>query len=139
MGVPDRAGLFALLHAAGHVESRVESRLVEIGLSLPKMAALRQLVLAGDALPLGQLAERLACVKSNVTQLVDRLEADGLVTRASDPGDRRSRLAVVTDTGRASYRRGVEILQDAEGEIFGVLNPDEATQLHQIIQKLRRA
>ena len=41
------------------------------------------------------LAERLTCAKSNVTQLVDRLEADGLVRRKLDPSDRRSRLAIV--------------------------------------------
>src|SRR6266702_7013129 len=95
-----RVGLVAVLHAAGAVESRVESRLAEVGLSIPKLAALHQLSQAGDSLPLGQLAERLACVKSNVTQLVDRLEGDGLVTRAADPNDRRSRLAVLTDAGR---------------------------------------
>jgi len=76
----------------------VEERLADAGLSLPKLAALHQLSQAGDSLPLGQLAERLACVKSNVTQLVDRLEADGLVVRAADPNDRRSRLAVLTDS-----------------------------------------
>ncbi|MBW8869126.1 MAG: MarR family transcriptional regulator, partial [Acidobacteria bacterium] len=84
-----------MLHAAGTLESRVEEQLAEVGLSLPKLAALHQLSQAGDSLPLGQLAERLACVKSNVTQLVDRLEADGLVVRAADPNDRRSRLAVI--------------------------------------------
>ena len=46
--------------------------------SAHKLAALHHLTQAGESLPLGQLAERLSCVKSNVTQLVDRLEADGL-------------------------------------------------------------
>ena len=84
--------LFALLHAASSLENAVELRLASVGLSIPKLAALGQLVLAGESLPLGQLAERLSCVKSNVTQLVDRLEADAFVTRAPDPNDRRSRL-----------------------------------------------
>ena len=72
MGDPGRTGLFAVLHAASALETRVEERLADAGLSLPKLAALHQLSQAGDSLPLGQLAERLACVKSNVTQLVDR-------------------------------------------------------------------
>src|SRR4030081_3531772 len=100
-----RTGLFAVLHAANSLEARVEARLAEIGLSLPKLAALHQLTQAGDSLPLGQLAERLACVKSNVTQLVDRLEGDGLVTRAADPSDRRSRLAVITESGKSAYAK----------------------------------
>ncbi len=128
--------LIAVLRAAGALEAQVDARLGEVGLSLPKLAALHRLTEAGGSLPLGQLAERLACVKSNVTQLVDRLEADGLVSRELDPGDRRSRLAVITDRGRELYRRGVGIRERVEDELFGVLSPSEASQLTQILSKL---
>jgi DNA-binding MarR family transcriptional regulator len=131
--------LFALLHAASHVEAEVEARLGAAGLSLPKLAALRQLVLAGESLPLGQLADRLACVKSNVTQLVDRLEADGFVARAPDLGDRRSRLAVITPAGREAYDRGARIQQDAERDLFAALDPAESAQLLDLIDKITRA
>src|SRR5205809_7746986 len=114
MAEQGRSGLFAVLHVASSLEARVEARLAEVGLSLPKLAALHQLAQAGDSLPLGQLAERLSCVKSNVTQLVDRLEADGLVMRAADPNDRRSRLAVLTDSGRSAYAKGSQIRQQSE-------------------------
>jgi len=42
-----RTGLFAVLHAASSLEARVESRLAEVGLSLPKLAALHHLSQAG--------------------------------------------------------------------------------------------
>src|SRR5580698_9336015 len=71
------AGLFPLLHAAGVVQAHLESKLDAVDLSLAKLAALSALADAGESLPLGQLAGRLSCVKSNITQLVDRLEADG--------------------------------------------------------------
>ena len=128
-----------MLHASGVLESRMEVRLAEVGLSLAKLAALHQLSLAGDSLPLGQLAERLACVKSNVTQLIDRLEGDGFVSRAADPNDRRSRLAVLTDSGRVAYARGRTVQQQAERELFGALSVDESTQLHALLAKLSRA
>src|SRR3954451_10705788 len=114
-------GMSSLLHAASSVESFLESRLSAVGLSIPKLAALNRLVEAGDSLPLGQLAERLACVKSNVTQLVDRLEADGFVTRAPDPNDRRSRLAMLTERGRKAHAEGVRIQRDAECQVFSAL------------------
>src|SRR5437016_4672080 len=101
-----RRGLFAVLRASSVLESRLESKLNDVGLSIPKLAALTRLAEAGGSLPLGQLAERLSCVKSNVTQLVDRLEADGLVSRTADTADRRSRLAVLTEAGRSAYARG---------------------------------
>jgi|SRR5262252_5049625 len=134
-----RTGLFAVLHAAGTLEARVEARLAEVGLSLPKLAALHHLTHAGDSLPLGQLAERLACVKSNVTQLVDRLEADGLVARTADPSDRRSRLAVITEAGKSAYARGTTIQQQSEREIFSSLSREESASLHSLLAKIDHA
>lgn len=131
-------GLVDLLRAAGFAESFVEARLVAVGLSLPKLTALNRLVEAGDSLPLGQLADRLACVKSNVTQLVDRLEVDGLVSRTPDPNDRRSCLAVITENGRHAWEQGQKIRQDAERELFGVLSSDESAAFGHIIGKIGR-
>ena len=132
----DRAGLFAVMHASSVLEGRVEARLGEVGLSLAKLAALRRLSEAGGSLPLGQLADRLSCVKSNVTQLVDRLEADGLVSRTADTADRRSRLAVLTEAGHTAHARGLEIFEVAERELFGVLTEEEGDRLHALLAKI---
>ena len=128
--------LVSLLHATGTAVSYVESKLATVGLSMAKLAALECLAQAGESLPLGQLADRLACVKSNVTQLVDRLEADNLVTRAADPSDRRARLAVMTDVGREAFRRGQAIKDEAEREFFQVLSAEELAQLSTIVKKI---
>jgi DNA-binding MarR family transcriptional regulator len=138
MTVAERTGLFAVLHASGVIEGRVELKLAAADLSLAKLAALHQLSQAGESLPLGQLADRLKCVKSNVTQLVDRLEADGLVSRTLDPSDRRSRLAVLTDAGRIAYKRGSEIQAQSERELFDALTPEESETLHRLLAKLQR-
>ena len=138
MAGTEPTGLFGVLHASNVLESRIEARLSEAGLSLAKLAALHRLTEAGESLPLGQLAERLACVKSNVTQLVDRLEADGLVSRIGDPNDRRSRLAVLTDAGKTAYAKGSEIQKQAERDLFGVLTPSESETLHQLLSKLQQ-
>jgi DNA-binding MarR family transcriptional regulator len=138
MGGTQRTGLLAVLHASSVLESRLEARLSEVGLSLAKLAALNRLTEAGESLPLGQLAERLSCVKSNVTQLVDRLEADGLVSRTGDPNDRRSRLAVLTDAGRRAHAKGSEIQMQTERELFGVLTEDESDTLHVLLGKLQQ-
>jgi MarR family transcriptional regulator, organic hydroperoxide resistance regulator len=50
-------------------------------------------------IPMGQLAETLACDASNVTGLVDRLESRGLVRRRPSPEDRRVKVLVLTPTG----------------------------------------
>jgi DNA-binding MarR family transcriptional regulator len=137
-GKADRAGLFSLLHTAGAAQAHVESKLAGLGLSLAKLAALHALSDAGESLPLGQLAERLSCVKSNITQLVDRLAADGLVTRVPDPSDRRARLARMTAAGRKACEQGIRIQQQTERELFGALTADEARQLAGLMHKLAR-
>lgn len=132
------AGLFTLLHAVGAAESHVEARLAEAGLSLAKLAALSALRQAGESLPLSQLAERLSCVRSNITQLVDRLEADGLVSRTADPHDRRSRLAVMTAAGRKACDAGTKIQQQAEKRLLSDLSGAERRQLSVLMAKLEK-
>jgi len=132
-------GMFTLLGAASSIHDFVESRLSSVGLSIPRLAALQRLVDAGGSLPLGQLADRLACVKSNVTQLVDRLEAEGLVTRSPDPEDKRSRLAIITDVGRRIHQDGAKIQHQVEEELFATLSVDDAARLSEIVAKLKSA
>src|SRR6185503_19364941 len=98
--------IFSLLHAAHALEDRVEEALGRAGLSFPKFGVLSELVSAGRPLSLGELAGRLSCVKSNMTQLVDRLEADRLVQRVDDPNDRRSVQAAITERGREKQAAG---------------------------------
>ncbi len=132
-------GMFGVLRAVSSMEDFIESRLAAVGLSIPRLAALQRLADAGDALPLGQLAERLACVRSNVTQLIDRLEADGFVKRAADPNDKRSRLAVITDAGRRAWQEGVRVQNEVEAHLFSDLSGEDAVRLARILETLRRA
>jgi DNA-binding MarR family transcriptional regulator len=127
------------MHAANMIQDRLEAALEPTGLSLAKLGALRHLAEANEPLPLGQLAERIACVKSNVTQLVDRLEADQLVRRVPDPSDRRSVRAEITDDGRAKYTAGTQALENAEAELVGELVLTDREQLHQLLGRLATA
>jgi len=132
----ERLNVSAMLQTAHAVEAEVETRLSEIGLSGAKFAALRALAEAGESLPLTQLAERLSCVKSNITQLVDRLEADGLVSRLADTRDRRTRLAALTATGRKAVKEGARVLDAAERDLLRRLTRDEAEQLRALLGKI---
>ena len=107
-------------------------------MSLPKLLALKALFDAGESLRLSQLAERLSCVKSNITQLVDRLEADGFVARKADPGDRRTRLAVLTAAGRKACKEGTRVQQETERDLLTTLTRDEAWRLAVLLEKVGR-
>ena len=135
--VPGCALTLLLLDAARAVEARVEDALAEVGLSLAKLGALRHLVLAPEPLTLSQVAERHCCGKSNVTQLVDRLVADGLVVRESDPDDRRTIRATVTPAGRAAYGRASALLADYERSIDAQLGSERRAELARGLRALR--
>ena len=70
----------------------------EMGLSPMQLHALR-LIEPGEGMPMSSLAGMLFCDASNVTGIVDRLEARGLIERRPSPKDRRVRLLVLTDEG----------------------------------------
>ena len=136
---PECALTLLLLDAARAVEARAEGTLAEVGLSLAKLGALRHLVLAAEPLTLSQLAERHCCGKSNVTQLVDRLEADGLVAREHDPDDRRTVRAAVTPAGRAAYERASALLAKHERAIDTRLGSGPRAELARSLRALREA
>jgi DNA-binding MarR family transcriptional regulator len=121
------------LHA---VESQLESALEPLGLSLPKLGVLSKLVDAGEPLPLRTLAERCSCVRSNITQLVDRLEADKLVLRADDPHDRRSIRAELTAEGRARHAAGFRALERAEKELLADFSERQRDDLLRLLKSL---
>ena len=113
--------MFSLLGAAHALEDRIEQQLGQVGLSMSKLGVLTQLVEAGEPLALSELAARLSCVRSNMTQLVDRLEADGLVRRVDDPADRRSVLAAVTRLGEERQVAGAQELAKVREEFTAAL------------------
>jgi len=70
----------------------------DVGLS-PVQCHVLHLIEPGQPLPMGRLAGTLGCDASNVTGLVDRLEARGLVQRRPAPGDRRVKVVQLTPAG----------------------------------------
>ncbi len=127
----------SLLEAAQAVEARIEASLSPLGLSLAKLKVLGILVGSNSPLTLGVLAQRLACVRSNVTQLVDRLEADGLVRREADPEDRRSIMAVITDSGRDRERAGSLAQTQVQDTISQVLTGFDSAHIERALSALR--
>ena len=83
---------------------------------------------------MGALAEELGCDASNITQIVARLEALGLVTREPDPRDRRARLVTRTPRGDKINHRFATAFAFARTAV-GRLSPDEQDQLTALLRK----
>lgn len=78
----------------------VSARVLEYGLTVPQFGILEALHHLGP-LSLGELAEKLLVTGGNVTYVMDRLEAQGLVERRRSKTDRRVVEAYLTPEGRA--------------------------------------
>jgi DNA-binding MarR family transcriptional regulator len=130
------ATLFVFLKSAAKVQWRIEEELRAHGLSAAKFDVLLQLVRAGEPLPLRILAEGQHCVPSNMTTLIDRLEADGLVRRVDDPTDRRSKRAQLTPAGELRARQGSETIEAMNARFDDVLGVRGRDAIELMIEKL---
>ena len=130
--------VFDLLGTAHAVESRLETALDNVGLSLAKAGVLALLADARDPVPLNELAQHRGCVRSNITQLVDRLEKDGLVRRRADPDDRRGVLAVLTAAGEQAHAQAQQVLAEEQRGILSALSARDAESLKGVLELLGR-
>ncbi|MCX3288580.1 MarR family transcriptional regulator [Streptomyces sp. NEAU-H22] len=86
-------------------------------------------------LPMRRLAQQLKCEPSNVTGIVDRLEARGLVERRPDPADRRVKVAAATEEGRRVARSLRESLRFAREPLAG-LSEGERVSLRDTLRRM---
>jgi len=92
-------------------------------------------LLSLEPLPMRHIARTLKCEPSNVTGIIDRLEARGLVERRPDPTDRRVKVAATTATGTRTARR----LRDSLGfarEPLAELSRAERTTLRDLLHRM---
>ena len=105
----------------------------ELGLTPPQMFALRALDPA-QPVPMRELALELHCDSSNVTGLVDGLEARGLVERRSAEHDRRVRMLVVTAHG-AEVRRRINEVVETVPPALASLSAEDQRALRDILRR----
>jgi len=104
----------------------------ELDLHPAQAGALMQLA---TPLPMNELASLLGCDNSNVTGLIDRLEARDLVARQGSPDDRRVKHVVLTDAGRELRARMLERVGRPPAG-FDRLTPAEHRQLRDLMRKV---
>ena len=109
------------------------------GLSLAWFDVLAQLFNAPERrLRMSQLASSILLSRSGLTRLVDRMEAAGLVERASSPSDRRGSFAVLTPRGEQVFREAAPVHLDGVQRHFGChLTESEANTLASAFEKIR--
>ncbi|MFN7142271.1 MAG: MarR family winged helix-turn-helix transcriptional regulator [Myxococcota bacterium] len=124
--------------------ARVRRDLGYDGLRAAHMQVLPHLDLAGTRAT--DLAKRMGISKQAVGQLLDEIEALGVIERVPDPADRRARLVRFTEKGRAGLLVGLGVLAGVERELVEAVGAEtiarlkeDLTALLPVVERLARA
>lgn len=109
------------------------------GLTFARYEALVLLSFARrESLPMRVMGERLQLHPTSVTNIVDRLESDGLAKRSPHPSDRRTTLVSLTEAGADRVAEATKALNDVDFGLVG-LTERQAQQLTELLERVRRA
>ncbi len=94
----------------------------------------------GHRMRMHELADYVVLTRSNLTRLVDRLEAAGLLAREPDPDDRRGSFAVLGEQGKALRKKMWPTYSAAIGELYDAhLTAQEQRLLDKALRKVLAA
>ncbi len=144
VAVPElqHAAWYQLLRAHGKLLHGVETRLHQDG-QIPHhwydvLVSLEKA--PGQRLRLNELADHIVTSRSNLTRLVDRLEAEGFLKREACPDDRRGSYAVLTEAGAKARLAAWPTVSRAIVELFAThVSGEEAEVITQTLQRVADA
>ncbi len=121
------------------LQASVDEALKPHGLTFARYEALVLLSFSRrGSLPMRMMGERLQLHPTSITNIVDRLEADGLARRLPHPSDRRTTLVELTDQGQERLAGATAAVTTANFGLFG-LEDQESAQLSELLTKVRRS
>ena len=119
-----------IFHLAKRISGYFETQVMEMDLTGPQALLLRHL---DSPMSMNQVACKLRCDASNVTGIVDRLEARGLLERCPVPSDRRVKQLVLTEEGTRYHGRIKTLLGAVPG--LSRLSEGERLVLHDLLRQ----
>jgi DNA-binding MarR family transcriptional regulator len=115
-------------------------QLSTLGIGNSDWEVLKALLVAGKPYRLGpgELAKRLGLTPAAMTHRIDRMVAEGLVTRERDETNRVRVIVELTDAGRGKWLETMRLASVFEQDLLRDLTPDERGRLGAILQSLLR-
>ncbi|HCR9750684.1 TPA: MarR family transcriptional regulator [Citrobacter koseri] len=84
------------------------------------------------------LMEAAVSTKATLAEMLSRMESRGLVTRESDPQDKRRRFVYLTGEGETLLTSAMPLGDRVDDEFLGRLSDDERKQFTQLVRKMMR-
>ncbi len=129
-----------MLRTTTIIEKRVRAYLkAEFDSTLPRFDVLSALYRESAPITMSQLTDHLLVSNGNLTGLVNRLVDDGLISRESDPDDRRAQRVVLTDRGREAFREMAERHEALIDAQFAAMSDEDMATLLRLATRLDSA
>ena len=136
---PSMAAVTSIMRAQQILLGELDALLRPYGLTFARYEALVLLTFARSGrLPMRTMGERLQLHPTSVTNIVDRLQGDGLVRRMPHPTDRRATLVEITEAGAALREKATDSVTAIDFGLVG-LEPEQKSQLTELLGQVRRA
>jgi DNA-binding MarR family transcriptional regulator len=127
-----------LLTCTNLIEGEIRRRLRDAyHFTLPRFDLLAQLDKNPGGMTLGELSSRMMVSNGNVTGLVERLLAQGLLDRRPSPNDRRAQLVSLSSEGRRLFRTLARAHENWIAEIFDGLSPGDIDDMMRLLAKAK--
>jgi DNA-binding MarR family transcriptional regulator len=123
---------FRLLRLESRINTALGSRLRALGLTPPQCDVLTTLT-EREGVSQQELAERLYVTKGNISGLIDRLVAGGLVERRAIAGDRRSHAIYLTPAGSRRAQEAIAMQREFVAQTFGQLPPEKLIAFEELL------
>ncbi|AWI06364.1 MarR family winged helix-turn-helix transcriptional regulator [Clostridium drakei] len=138
----DRSSSLRLLEVISKTSNMVQKVLnkfyKELMLSETQFSALYLIYLAGnDGIMLSTLGEKMNVTRANITTLVDRMVARGLIERIINENDRRSIKAVVTDNGKEIFNSILPKYEEFTSVLLNFLTENEKKRFNELLLKIQ--
>jgi DNA-binding MarR family transcriptional regulator len=127
------------IQAAREITKYCDTRFFqESNLSTVKYIALKALAISGVTLTHADLAIWTNTERHNITTLVERMKAAGLVTTERSEEDKRLSKVSLTDKGRDSFVQATKVARGLIDEVMSDIGKVEAFQLERLLSVLRK-
>jgi len=127
-----------LLTCTTMIEREVRGRLRErFDITLPRFDLMAQLDRAANGMTLGELSRRMMVTNGNVTGLVERLAAEGALSRRQAANDRRAHMVRLTEKGRRQFRKMAQAHESWIADLFAGLSTSEVEALLELLGKAK--
>lgn len=133
---PDHCIFFQLAVASKQSARFLKARVSHFGVTTVQSMVLSTLSME-DNIASVELGKRVKLDSATLTGILDRLEAMGYVTRNPSATDRRAISVCLTENGRGLAVNLLEEINATHQRYLERLSPEEAEQLHNVLDKLR--